>query len=443
MSKMKFSGLEWIGDIPSEWNLIRLRYLCSFKTGGTPPDRYGISFENNGYPWITAPDMKNDLVINSYSQYISEESRKICGYKLFPKHSILLVCIASVGKMGFTLEETYSNQQITAIIPQKKCDNKYLLYYINSMTPMIEKDASSSVVPIINTQYLSNILCCLPDIREQRLISDFLDNKMNIIDSIVNNLNKQIDCLTNYKESIISEKVFNGLNKSDRKKTNLKWIEKIPVNWEFGKKIKTIFNLSKGLSITKEDLVDFGVPVISYGQVHSKENNGTSIQDELIRYVDEEYLRKNMHSLLNKGDFIFADTSEDLEGCGNCVYVNKQLVLFGGYHTILLKNKEEDNRYFAYLFKTPEWRSQIREKVTAVKVYSITQKILKECKIIIPPKNEQKEIADYLDNKCATIDEIISNKKNQIEEIQKYKLSLIYEYVTGKKRVEGVEELYG
>jgi type I restriction enzyme S subunit len=124
-------------------------------------------------------------------------------------------------------------------------------------------------------------------------------------------------------------------------------------------------------------------------------------------------------------------------GCGNCVYVDYEDTMFAGYHTIILSSDTSDNRYLAYLFSTDVWRCQIREKVTAVKVYTISQKILKECKIILPSETEQQEIADYLDDKCAKIDELIKDKEAQIEKMEKYKKSLIYEYVTGKKRVKG------
>lgn len=95
-----------------------------------------------------------------------------------------------------------------------------------------------------------------------------------------------------------------------------------------------------------------GAAVISYGQIHSKTNTGTSISNDLIRYVPEIYLENNSQSLVNKGDFIFADTSEDIEGAGNCVFVDKKMQLFAGYHSIILRHKQNEysvSKYLSYL----------------------------------------------------------------------------------------------
>ena len=160
------------------------------------------------------------------------------------------------------------------------------------------------------------------------------------------------------------------------KDSGVEWIGEIPEEWEVAR-LKTRFFFGKGLPITKENLVPAGVPVVSYGQVHSKSNNGTALSNELFRFVDESYLATNPQSLVHRGDFIVADTSEDVEGCGNCVYVDSDLVLFAGYHTIILFDKEaRDNKYFAYLFQSNEWRNQIRCKASGVKVFSISRKML-------------------------------------------------------------------
>ena len=152
------------------------------------------------------------------------------------------------------------------------------------------------------------------------------------------------------------------------------------MDWET-KRIKDVFSFSKGLSITKEDLVEKGVPVISYGQIHSKQNKGVKIDDSLIRFVGEEHLTNGEKALTNKHDFLFADTSEDFEGCGNNVYVDRDMTLFAGYHTIILRNKKpQDCRYFAYQFNSDDWRTQIRKNVCGIKVYSIHKKV---CQIFL------------------------------------------------------------
>ncbi len=214
------------------------------------------------------------------------------------------------------------------------------------------------------------------------------------------------------------------------KDSGVEWIGEIPEEWEVAR-LKTRFFFGKGLPITKENLVPAGVPVVSYGQVHSKSNNGTALSNELFRFVDESYLATNPQSLVHRGDFIVADTSEDVEGCGNCVYVDSDLVLFAGYHTIILFDKEaRDNKYFAYLFQSNEWRNQIRCKASGVKVFSISRKILSDAYCTVPPTAEQTAISTYLDLKCAEIDKVVEQTRATIEEYKKLKQAIITEAVT-------------
>ena len=195
-------------------------------------------------------------------------------------------------------------------------------------------------------------------------------------------------------------------------------------------RIKYLFKTAKGLSVTKDNLIEEGLPVISYGQIHSKINTGVIVADELRRFVSYDY-RKYVSSKLEKFDFAFADTSEDYEGCGNCVYKRTDDELYGGYHVVILHSiKKEDNRYFAYLFQTDAWREQIRTKASGVKVFSVTQKIINEASVIIPPVEMQARISNFLDAKCAEIDALTADIQTQIDTLEQYKRSVITESVT-------------
>lgn len=214
------------------------------------------------------------------------------------------------------------------------------------------------------------------------------------------------------------------------KDSGVSWIGEIPEGWNHIP-FKVLFRNRKGLAITKANLVDEGLPVISYGQIHSKINNGTQLQQALYRFVDKSYLEDNQNCLVNQGDFIFADTSEDLEGIGNCVYINEEMTLFAGYHTIIAKSYSTyENKYLAYLFKTDIWRSQLRSRVSGIKVYSLTQQILFSSKVIMPPMAEQAAIVSYLDKKTCQIDRFISEAEKEIEKLNELKQAQIARMVT-------------
>ncbi len=225
----------------------------------------------------------------------------------------------------------------------------------------------------------------------------------------------------------------------EMKDSGIEWIGEIPKEWEI-RNIRNRFSFGKGFNITKENLKEQGAAVISYGQIHSKINRAFEIAHDLIRFVDESYLDTNKQSLVDKGDFIFADTSEDVQGCGNFVYVDKQQSLFAGYHTIILRSlARKDNKYFAFLFMSDCWRRQIRQCVNGVKLFSIPQKLLKKTNILIPPEEERIRIANYTEEKCATIDNILVKTRASIEEYKKLKQAVITQAVT--KGVRGNREM--
>ena len=235
---------------------------------------------------------------------------------------------------------------------------------------------------------------------------------------------------------MITEAVTKGLDPSaPLKDSGVECIGEIPTKW-IVRPLKYLFSFDKGLPITKADLTPNGIKVISYGQIHAKYNKSASIDEQLYRFVPEKYLKTNSNSLVQKGDFIFADTSEDIAGSGDFIYIDKNDVIFAGYHSITLKHKlKSENKYLAYLFMSNEWKNQIQSRVCGIKVYSISRGMIAKTSVLLPPLKEQQQIADYLDKKCAEIDKLISIKQQKIETLTEYKKSLIYEYVTGKNQV--------
>jgi len=135
--------------------------------------------------------------------------------------------------------------------------------------------------------------------------------------------------------------------------------------------------------------------------------------------------------LLNEGDFVFADTSEDLEGVGIFSFFNSSTKIFAGYHTVIARLTEDHvSRYVAYMLDSAPFRYQIRKKITGVKVYSITQLLLKDSLGWFAPKEEQQKIADFLDWKTGQIDKLIEKKKQLIEKLDEQRTAVITQAVT-------------
>lgn len=428
----KDSGITWIGSIPKEWKKERIKALfsernerdCQGKTLLSVSQYFGIRPKSE-------TDLADSHIAESYDDY--KEVRK--------GDFVMNIMLAWNGSYAVSDYDGIVSPAYCVFKFRKDCCKKYFHYLLRTDGyPSAFKTMSRGVIDSrlrLYPEQFYTFPVIIPSVDEQQRIADYLDKKCAEIDGLIELQEQMIAQLTDYKQSVITEAVTKGLNpNATLVPSDVDWIEHIPLGWEI-KPFKEIFRTGKGLSFTKADLVNEGVPVISYGQVHSKQNSGTRIDDELIRFVPNEITNGGDTSKVYVGDFIFADTSEDLDGCGNCVYVDKEIGLYAGYHSVVAHSKrKKSNLYLAYLFLTNCWRSQIRCRVSGIKVFSISQSIIKQATIILPPVEEQIAIATYLNKKCTEIDNLIAAKQQKIEMLKDYKKSLIFECVTGKKEIK-------
>jgi len=161
-------------------------------------------------------------------------------------------------------------------------------------------------------------------------------------------------------------------------------VDKAPSNWNV-MRFRHLFSIGRGLGITKENLQDDGIPCVNYGEIHSKYGFELDLEKHPLKCVHEGYLDTSPSSLLNKGDLVYADTSEDLEGSGNFTQLVSDGKTFAGYHTVIARQtRNHDDRFLAYALDSDYCRNQIRRMVKGVKVFSITQAILKDTSILLP-----------------------------------------------------------
>lgn len=431
--KYKDSGISWIGKVPEDWEVMKIKHICKLYSGATPTTS-NPQFWNGDIKWVTPVDINEKFILET-ARKITREGYESCGTNMVESNSIIMSTRAPIGKVAINKVPVCTNQGCKSIVCNQ-INVGYCYYLLSTCTEELKFLGSGTTFLELSFSALANFEIPYPSTSEQQAIANYLDKKTAEIDKIIAEREKKIELLNELKSSIISRAVTKGINPHAKMKdSGIDWIGKIPEDWEVGR-FKYSFKVRKGLTITKADLVDEGIPVISYGQVHSKDNPGTSLKESLLRYVPNKYLYSDKDSLVCKGDFIFADTSEDIEGCGNCVYVDRNMELFAGYHSIIAKSIHSDDcKFFSYLFLTDSWRKQIRTRVSGVKVFSITQDYLKNTTLIIPPYSEQKAIVDFLDKKTLEIDSTIATIKKECILYKEYKQSLISEVVTGKRKV--------
>ena len=431
---MKDSGYPWMGEIPVHWHDINPKALFTQRKERA----------KEGERQLTASQQYGVLYQDEYMALTG--SRVVVVQKDFDilKHVEAGDFVISMRSFQGGLEYSPVSGSISSayvmLIPNEKMVYppfyKWLLKssaYIRALQSTTDLVRDGQAMRYSN---FAKVRLLVAPLSEQKAISEYLDEKVDQIDTTITEAKKTIAEYKQWRAAIITEAVTKGLSQNaDEKACGLEWIDYIPGDWKT-EKLKNIFSFGKGLPITKDNLMEKGIPVISYGQIHAKINPGTKVVDDLIRYVSEDYLTSNPESLVRRGDILVADTSEDLDGCGNAVYVDQDMSLFAGYHTIILKGKgNRDNKYLSYLFKTNAWRSQIRSRVTGVKLFSISRKILTHVTVILPPLEEREKIVEMLDKKCKEIDSIIAEKEELVLDLEQYKRSLIYETVTGKRKV--------
>lgn len=423
----KDSGISWLGQIPSHWDVKRLgSYFTERRQKVSDKDYEPLSVTKQGiFPQLENVAKTNDgdnrklvrkgdFVINSRSDRkgssgVSEldGSVSLINIVLEPHQSIIpAFCNFLLKSHGF-IEEYY-------------------------------RIGRGIVADLWTTRYqeMKFMPLAVPPLAEQEAIVAYLDGATAEIDKAIASQQRMVELLQERKQIIINQAVTQGLNPdAPMKPTNIDWLPQIPAHWDI-KMFKHLYRTRTGITFTKAQLEDKGERVISYGQIHSKLNWYSSVNPELIRYIPESLTSGCDGALAYKGDFLFADTSEDFEGCGNCIYVDTEEPIYAGYHTILAKkNNEEHGEYLAFLFASTNWRGQVRSAVNGVKVYSITQTILNNTSVILPPVNEQKQIADYIQSAIKPIDAEITRCQHKVELLTERKQILINDVVTGKIKV--------
>ena len=425
----KNSGVEWLGDVPEHWNTKPTKYCFKLIT-----DK---AIENNSEVLLS---VYTDIGVKPRSE-LEERGNKASttdGYWIVKKGDIIVnKLLAWMGAIGLSNYSGVTSPAYDILRIKYNYTPEYYNYLFRNGDMFTEfKRYSRGLMDMRLRLYFSefgNIKLPVPSIDEQQKIVSFLDTETARIDTLIAKQEKLIELLEEQRKSIISHAVTKGLNpNAPMKDSGVEWLGEVPEHWTVLKN-RHIFNFSKGLSITKENLQESGIPCVSYGEVHSKFGFEFNPEINDMKFVSEEYLKTSKNCLLNSGDFIFADTSEDFEGSGNFSYLNSNSQVFAGYHTVIarLKSKQKP-RFFAYIFDSNAHRKQIQTQVKGIKVFSITQGILKDIYSWLPPVHEQDLIVEYLDNECKKISLLKAKQIELIEKLKEYRSSIISHAVTGK-----------
>ena len=404
--------------LPSGWKIGKLKYFYKFETGFTPPTTRPEYYTPDGEMWVTIADMCNSEVTSSKNR-ISKLYADSIKAKKVPRGSLLYSFKLSLGKTSIAGCDTYTNEAIASFSSEKNPCINFLKY----SSCMIEDNALENIygAKLLNRERIENAIIVFPPIKTQERIAEYLDKRCSRIDECIKKLQAQLQLVSSYRQSLITRAVTKGKNSK-----GFDAVSYVPFS--------AIFSLRRGLNITRENYQEEGVPCLSYGDVHSRYLGFVDAEINPLPKVSDDFVLTNPRCLLKTGEFVFADTSEDYKGSGDCTCVmNSGDGIFAGYHTTVASPTKRNicSQYYGYYFLSDDFRDQVRKEVKGVKVFSITNTILNHAKVLFPPLKDQEEIARFLDVKCSTINKIEQKIYKEIEKLKEYRSSLISAAVTG------------
>lgn len=417
MREMKDSGIEWIGGIPCDWKLERSQWHLE-----------EVNISNNPVQTNNVLSLTNKLGVVPYEEKGNQGNKSkenVYEYKLAYPNTIVAnsmnILIGSVGLCDYFgcvspvyyvfRAKKYNNIKFLNYVFQTVGFQRELRKYANGILEIRLRVSSSDI--------LKRFIPFPSEIEQQR-IAEFLDRECGKIDGLKADIQAQIDTLEQYKRSVITEAVTHGLNPSaPMKDSGAGWMPLIPLHW---KADKLKFHLrQRGIKnqIDKQVLSLYR----EYGIVpkDSRDDNHNVTSEDVSDY---RYVRV--------GDFV---VNKMKAWQGSVAVSDYEGIVSPAYFVYEFSDDLINKRYFHYLMRNKTYATEFRRLSGGIREgqWDLPSEALNNTIILLPPLDEQQEIADYLDNKCAEIEQIIADKKSQIETLDGYKKSLIYEYVTGKR----------
>ena len=414
MTRMKESGIDWIGQIPQEWEVSRLKYFFDIYAGGDIDERNTVDEYSENHPY---PVISNSL-----------ENEGILGYTnnfRFQGDSVTVTGRGDVGKAVYRNIEFYPVVRLLVCIPKKQVDCRFVTYWINSA--IIEKNQTA--VSQLTIQMLGELIFTKVPYVEQKKIADFLDKKTAQLDKVKAILEEQIQKLKDYRASLIYETVTKGLDKTvPMKDSGIDWIGQVPQGWGV-KPLKYLIKFKNGYAFDSKQLTmeQTGVKVIRIGDFKSSGidfNAALNVFTSFNSKLDFYRIRKSQILIAMSGATV-----------GKISYVNQEPNVYSVINQRVGIIESEINKWIYYCLSTDSFMSYIQLNSNGSAQPNISSGEISDFKVAIPDDVVIQKCVKYLDNQLESINKLIQIKNQQIENINKQRQTLIYDYVTGKRRV--------
>lgn len=422
--KYKDSGIAWIGEIPEHWEVCSIKQIMKNKS-------------IKGFPNETVLSLYRDFGVipkDSRDDNHNVTSEDTSNYKLVENGDFVINKMkAWQGSMAISdFKGIISPAYYICKIFSPKVVRKYIHYLLRDESYKAEYMRLSTGMRIgqwdLNIDDFLQINTILPSLSEQQYIATYLDQKCGEIDKLITLQEEMITKLQSYKQSVITEAVTKGLDKNvPLKDSGIEWIGEIPKHWEV-KRLKNVCSTNNA-SLSDKTSKEFEFDYVDIG----------SVSFELGIHKTEKYTFQNAPSRARKiarlGDIIVSTVRTYLRAIDIINSEEKEKYIYSTGFAILSPLKNILSEFMIYICRSEYFTNQVSIYSTGINYPSINDTALKMIYIVMPPLSEQQSIANYLDQKCSEIDELISIKQQKIEKLKDYKKSLIFECVTGKRKV--------
>ena len=434
MREMKDSGIEWIGKIPKNWSILKLKYVLKFSGSGTTPSSNKLEFYDGDIEWIQSGDLYHtNTIVNTKVKLKSLALKYFPALKFYKAPFIVIAMYgASVGNVSISGINACTNQACCVLYPNNENNLKFLYYWIVIAKNELLKKSIGGGQPNINQITIKNLNFINLPYKNQQAIADFLDAKCADIDSLTGDIQKQIDILKEYKKSIITQAVTKGIDPNvEMKDSGVAWIGKIPMTWHIVrlKYLTTdIFDIDHYMP--KDSNEEDSIPYLMIGDL--RENLSSVKFSKCKKISKRDYLSLSKKNKSQIGDVVFARYAT----IGTVCYIDLNKNFLVSYACLTIKPKKHIlGKYLYYYLKSNDFYNEAMGIINANTQGNIGKESLRNVGIVLPNLQLQEKIINFLDSKCADIDAAIASKQKQLDVLKEYKKSLIYEYVTGKKEV--------
>lgn len=432
---MKQSGIEWIGEIPEDWEVYRNKnaFICNKEiVGKNSNSTQLLSLTTGG---IKCKDINNaeGKLPESFDtyQYVKKNDVVMCLFDLD-----MSAVFSGISQYDGMISPAYK-----VLSCQDRANPLFVHYWFSYIFDGRKfNHYAKNIRYTLNYDEFATLPILLPPKETQQRIASYLDKKCSKIEETIQNQQQVIEKLKAYKQSLITEavtgkvKIENGKIcgvYESYKDSGVEYLGKIPLDWNI-KRLRYIGKCQNGISKGGE-FFGSGFPFVSYGDVY----NNLVLPETVSGLIESTHEEQENYSV-KAGDIFFTRTSETIEEVGFtsvCLKTIENATFAGFVIRVRPFTDELIPDYSKYYFSSDAHRRFFVKEMNLVTRASLSQDLLKRLPVLIPSKEEQKEIANYLDKKCTAIDTAIEQKQNLVEKLTEYKKSLIYECVTGKKEI--------